>query len=390
MQTYAQNRAVIEQGVTDHLADLIALNDDLADHPELSGEERRSSARIVELLRAKGFTVKYPYAGLETAFKGVCGPDNHRYKVAILAEYDALPGIGHACGHCVSGSISVLAALALAPLQDALDCDVHILGTPNEEVEGAKCEMVEQGIFDGYDMAMMIHLYDQNMLYCKLQGLHAFLYTFHGKAAHASSAPWEGVNALNAAQLMFHGIDMMRQHVTPDVQMHGVFRNGGLAPNIVPEEASVEFYFRALDKAYLFSVDERADRCAAGAAMMTGCTWEKTSTSAMYDNMKNNAAGLAALGEVYAELGIEDDGDYDKIFGSSDIGNVSFVCPTFHPTLAIVDRGVPIHTRAFAEAVKSERAHDTIAQGARVIACQTAKIFGDPARVRAMKEDFIR
>ena len=288
MDKYSELKSLLTSKVEEKLPDLIALNDDLADNPELSGEEHRSSKKIAELLEKNGFKVEMPFAGLETAFRGISGADNHKYKVAIMAEYDALPGIGHACGHCVSGSISALAAIALAPLQDELNCDIHILGTPNEEIDGAKCAMVDQGIFNGYDMAMMIHLYDQNLLYCKLLGLHQYLYTFHGKAAHASAAPWDGVNALNAAQLMFHGIDMLRQHVTPDVRMHGVYRNGGEAPNIVPEEASAEFYYRALDKDYLFELDKRADNCAEGAAIATGTTGEKALTEAMYDNLKNN------------------------------------------------------------------------------------------------------
>lgn len=388
MDKYSELKEKLKAFTEEKLQNLIALNDDLADHPELSGEEHRSARKIAELLEANGFKVEMPYAGLDTAFRGISGSDNHKYKVAIMAEYDALPGIGHACGHCVSGSISVLAAIALAPLQDELNCDIHILGTPNEEIDGAKCAMVDQGIFNSYDMAMMIHLYDQNLLYCKLLGLHQYLYTFHGKAAHASAAPWDGVNALNAAQLMFHGIDMLRQHVTPDVRMHGVYRNGGEAPNIVPEEASAEFYYRALDKEYLFELDKRADNCAEGAAIATGATWEKALTAAMYDNLKNNDYGIELLREVYDELGIEINGDHDKIFGSSDAGNVSFVCPTFHPTLQIVDRGVAIHTREFAEAVKSPRAHEAIRQGAMVIGLQVAKIFSDEEKIRRMKEDF--
>lgn len=388
MDKYLKLKEILTEKVEDNLSDLIALNDDLADHPELSGEEHRSSKKIAEILEKRGFRVEMPFAGLDTSFRGIYGDDNHKYKVAIMAEYDALPGIGHACGHCVSGSISVLAAIALSELQDELNCDIHILGTPNEEIDGAKCAMVEQGIFNDYDMAMMIHLYDQNLLYCKLLGLHQYLYTFHGKAAHASASPWDGVNALNAAQLMFHGIDMLRQHVTPDVRMHGVYRNGGEAPNIVPEEASAEFYYRALDKDYLFELDKRADNCAEGAAIATGATWEKALTAAMYDNLKNNDYGIELLREVYNELGIEINGDHDKIFGSSDAGNVSFVCPTFHPTLQIVDRGVAIHTREFAEAVKSPRAHEAIRQGAMVIGLHVAKIFSDEEKIRRMKEDF--
>ena len=388
MDKYSELKKILTDTVEKKFPEIIALNDDLADNPELSGEEHRSSKKISEILEKSGFKIEMPFAGLETAFRGVSGKDNHKYKVAVMAEYDALPVIGHACGHCVSGSISVLAAIALAPLQDQLNCDIHILGTPNEEIDGAKCAMVDQGIFNDYDMAMMIHMYNQNLLYCKLLGLHSYLYTFHGKAAHASAAPWDGVNALNAAQLMFHSIDMLRQHVTPDVRMHGVYRNGGEAPDIVPEEASAEFYFRALDRDYLNGLVKKADNCAEGACLAMGTTWEKVPTAAVYDNLKNNEAGIEFLREVYDELGIEINGEHDKIFGSSDAGNVSFVCPTFHPTLQIVDKGVAIHTREFAQAVKTPRAHEAIRLGAMAIGLQVAKIFSDEEKIRRMKEDF--
>ncbi len=388
MERYLEMKEKIAEAVKANLQDAIALNDDLADHPELSGEEYESSRKIVELLKHKGFDVEYPFAGLPTSFKATYGRNDHKYKVAIMTEYDALPGIGHACGHCVSGAISVLAGIAASKLQDALDADIDVIGTPVEETDGAKCALIKKGVFDHYDMAMMIHLYDQNLIYCTLNGLASYLYTFHGKAAHASAAPWEGVNALNAAQLMFHGTDCLRQHVTPDVRIHGVIRNGGEAPNIVPEEASAEFYVRALDLDYMMDVVRKVDDCAAGGALAAQCTWDKVETAAAYANMRRNYSGEDALREVYEELGIDINGDHEKSFGSSDVGNVSFVCPTFQPTLQIVDRGVAIHTREFAAAVKTDRAHDTIALGANVIALQIAKIFGDENRIKQMKADF--
>lgn len=388
MEKYLELKEKIAQAVKENLQDAIALNDDLADHPELSGEEYESSRKIVELLKHKGFDVEYPFAGLPTSFKATYGRNDHKYKVAIMTEYDALPGIGHACGHCVSGAISVLAGIAASKLQDALDADIDVIGTPIEETDGAKCALIKKGVFDHYDMAMMIHLYDQNLIYCTLNGLASYLYTFHGKAAHASAAPWDGINALNAAQLMFHSTDCLRQHVTPDVRIHGVIRNGGEAPNIVPEEASAEFYVRALDLDYMMDVVRKVDDCAAGGALATQCTWDKMETAATYANMRRNYTGEDALREIYEELDIDINGDHEKIFGSSDAGNVSFVCPTFHPTLQIVDRGVPIHTREFAQAVKTERAHEAIALGANVIALQIAKIFSDENKIKQMKADF--
>jgi len=390
MKNYEVLKETILKRMEELLPEVSELSEWIGDNPECSGEEYETSKKIVEFMKERGYEVEYPFAGVETAFKAVFGENNHKYKIALLAEYDALPGIGHACGHNVSGAISVLAALVMKDLQDELDCDFHLIGTPNEENDGAKCAMVDGGYFAEYDLSSMVHLFDQNLLYCKLLGLHQFKYTFYGKAAHGATAPWEGVNALNAAQLMMHGIDMMRQHVTPDVRMHGIYRNGGLAPNIVPEEASVEFYFRALDKKYHAGVDARADKCAEGAAMMTGCTWKKELTAAMYDNMNNNTTGVEALREVYNELGIELESEkaHDEIFGSSDIGNVSFVCPTFHPTIKIVDRGIAIHTRDFEKNVHGETAVKALREGASVLALQAAKIFSDEAKIAAMKADF--
>ena len=381
MDKYLELKEKIFERIDANWAELIALNDDLADHPEISGQEFETSRKIVELLKKKGFATEYPFAGIETAFKAVYGPNNHKYKVA-------LPDIGHACGHCVSGSISVLAGIAMAELQDELNADIHVIGTPIEEADGAKVQMTDDGVFNDYDMAIMIHLYDQNLLYCILNGLMSYQYNFHGKAAHASAAPWEGKNALNAAQLMFHGIDMLRQHVTPDVRMHGIYKEAGVAPNIVPEEASVHFYMRAVDKPYLQEVHRMVDDCARGAAIMTQTTWDTFKVDATYDCMKNNPAGISVMKEVYEELGIDINGDHDKLFGSSDIGNVSFACPAFHPTLQIVDRGVAIHTREFADAVKTQRAHDAIKLGAEVISLHITKTFMDEDKIKAMKEDF--
>ena len=207
---YDQLKETVCERIVPYLPELTAFNDDLADHPEVSGEEYETSRKIVGLLRDKGYTVQYPYAGRPTAFHAVYGADDHKYKVAIMVEYDALPEIGHACGHCLSCSISLLAGLVLRDLQDALNTDIHLVGTPVEETDGAKCDMVRQGVFDNYSMAIMVHLYNENLITPKLQALACYEYIFHGKAAHASSAPWEGINALNGVQLFFHAIDMMR------------------------------------------------------------------------------------------------------------------------------------------------------------------------------------
>lgn len=388
--TYELCAEQIKAAAEKYLPELIALSDDLHAHPEVSGEEFESSRKIVELLRSHGCTVEYPYAGYPTAFCAVSGKGGHSRKAAIMTEYDALPQIGHACGHNVSAAISVLAGLSLQELQDQLDCDIYVIGTPVEETDGAKCTMVKNGVFDGFDMAMMIHMYDTNLLYCKLLALQSYLYTFHGKAAHASAAPWDGINALNAAQLMMHAVDMLRQHVTPDVRMHAVYRDGGAAPNIVPESASIEYYIRALDRQYLNGLKARFDDIAKGVCLCTGATYECTPTAEPYDNLLNVPSGIEALREVYNELGVELNGDHDAIFGSSDAGNVSFVCPTFHSNLQIAPVGTPIHTREFAAAAKSPEAHQAILTGGQVIARQIAKVFTNDELLAAMKSEFMQ
>lgn len=390
MKDYKSLKEQIDQVIRQERNALIALNDDLADHPELSGQEYESSRKIVELLRARGYEVEYPFAGFDTAFRAIAGENNHKHKIAIMAEYDALPEIGHACGHCLSGSISILAGLSVKELQDELDADIHIIGTPDEECEGAKCTMVKKGVFSGYDMAMMVHLYDGNLIMPKVQALDSYMYYFYGKAVHASSMPWEGNNALNGVQLMFHAMDMLRQHVTPDVRMHGIIRNGGAAPNIVPEEASAEIYLRALDRGYLNDLTRKMDDCARGAAIATQTTWKKEPTAEPYDNLLPNETGITALKEVFEELNLPLNGDSEKIFGSSDAGNVSFACPTFHPCLQVVNKGTAIHTRAFADAMKSKRAHQALELGAKMIAYQIAKIFSDDKKVKKMLDDFHR
>lgn len=381
-------KAELVDSIRENLNELAALNDDLADHPEVSGQEFRSSKRIVDLLTSKGFSVQYPYAGYSTAFLGIYGKNDHSHKVAILTEYDALPDIGHACGHCLSASISVLAALALKELQDALDADIHVLGTPMEETSGAKCGMIEQGIFGSYDMAIMVHLYDSNLVAPKLQAIACYEYIFHGKAAHASTAPWEGINALNSVQLFYHALDMMRQHVRPDAQFHGIIRDGGKAPNVVPERASAEFFIRALDREYLKQLIGIVDRCAEGAAIATGATWEKRPTAPVYEDWKHNKTGETVLADVFTELGLPLNGDPQKIFGSSDAGNVSHVCPTFHPCLQVSDQGVDIHTEAFAACMKTPRAHQSLEQGAKLISFFVAKIFSRDVILHQMKLDF--
>ena len=388
MNMYEEIKAKIDEVIDANHFELAALSDDIADHPEVGSEEYETSRKCVELLRNKGFEVEYPFLGLPTAFKAVYGENNHKYKIALLTEYDALPEIGHACAHNLSGSISILAGIALKDLQEELNADIHVVGTPAEENVGAKCKMSDEGVFKEYDMAIMVHLYDQNLTFCRLNGLASIMYNFHGVPSHAGAMPWGGQNALNAAQLMLHGIDCIQGCSEPETRLNSIIVQGGFAGGSIPEEAKVETWIRHPEYPYLEKLMDRVDKCAEGGALMAECTWDKYYTADVYKSMKRNETGESAIAEVFSELGIELNGDHDKLFGSSDIGNVSWECPAFHPTLQLAPRGATIHTREFLECVKGEKAHQCLDDGAKLIAYTVVKIFTDESRIQMMKEDF--
>ena len=376
------------KNVEDNLGKAEELNEFIACNPEISGEEYKAVEQISNLLNKEGFAVTRNFAGMETAFLAVNGENNHSRKVAILTEYDALPEIGHACGHSVSGSSSVLAGIALKDFQNKLDADIHIIGTPLEETDGGKITMAKKGVFDKYDMAIMLHMHDSNLINPVTLALDSYTYSFYGKAAHASAAPWDGCNAFNAAQLMFHAVDMLRQHVHEDVRMHGIIRYPGEAPNIVPEKCSLEMYCRAKSRKYLNEVVEKVDNCAKGAAIATGCTYKRELTDQPFDNLKSNRTGLKVLEQCYKQVGLNLNGDPLKPFGSTDAGNVSYKCPTFHGTIQLAPEGTPIHSENFEKYVHGDVANETIEKTAKIIGLQIIKIFTNDQLYNDMKKDF--
>ena len=366
--------------------DAFAVNDFMADNPEVSGREIQSSAKIAELLKQNGFSITKPYVGLDTAFRAEHGTARYGRKVAILAEYDALPGIGHGCGHCGSGAASMLAGIALAPVQEKLNVNIDVFGTPDEEADGAKVLMVNDGVFNGYDMAIMVHMGNKTTISPGFIAMDSYIYTFTGHPAHAAATPWEGRNALNASMLMFHAIDMLRQHIKPDARIHGIIRHGGDAPNIVPHSITAEFYIRAKERAYVNELARLVDDCARGAAVATQTTYEKTANARPYDNFRVNKTGEAVLADVMEELGLKH--GIKENSGSSDIGNVSYVCPAFHPTIQNVEPDISGHTAEFAQSMKSDMTHKAIVDAAKIISLQILKIFSDDSLFEKMKADF--
>lgn len=367
----------------------LAASDWIAANPELGCEEYRASRLWVDLLREQGFRLVFPYGGYETAFCAEAGGSEGPL-VVFLAEYDALPDVGHGCGHNWSGALSVLAGSALASLFPALPGRVRVVGTPAEETVGAKIDMAHAGLFDDVDLAVMIHAESaRTKVVCKCLAMEGVAFRFQGRSAHAAAAPWEGRNALNGLHLFFHALDMLRQHLRPEVRMHGIVTSGGAAPNVVPESAEGRFYFRAPRRAEVEALVRQVRKCACGAALATGTTVTWWTYEKPMDDMVRNPTAERLMAELLEERGYPCSAS-EEASGSSDVGNVSYRCPTLHPEMATVREPLVIHTREFARAMTSPAAHASLLAGAEALALCGYRILTDRALREQVRADFLR
>ncbi len=373
----------------DGLADeLESLSHRIHANPELGYQEVKAAGWLAEFLAAKGFKVEKGVAGVETAYRATIetgeGPN-----IAILCEYDALPGLGHACGHNVIATSGAGAGAALAAVRGQLPKGrIQVIGTPAEEGGGGKMKLIEGGVFKDVDCAMMIHGLDRTILHADLLGIARVNFDFTGKAAHASADPWEGVNALDAVIQTFNAISALRQQVRPDVRIHGIITNGGQAPNIIPEAASATFYVRAATLDYMWEVYKKVVACAEGAARATGAQLRTVQVPTVYEPLKRNETLLGAFKTNLERLGDTPEPPDPSRLGSSDIGNVSQVIPAIQPYIKIAEAGTPIHSRAFAEAAVKPLARRGLVTAAKTMAMTTADLLADPALVRRAKDEF--
>lgn len=339
----------IDEAVEHEVGKFVDLAVRIAEHPELGHQEHETSRLLVDALKSHGWEVEYPYFGLATAFNARHG--SGKPVVSFCAEYDALPEIGHACGHNVNGTISLLGGIALASaIGSEIPGEIRVVGTPAEETSGAKVPMSNGGVFDDVDFAMMVHAGSKiaRPVYRAL-ALEPIEFTFHGQTSHAAGSPWKGRNALNGAMLFMHAIDMLRQHVRPETRMHGVISNGGEAANIVPDLAVVSCYFRSPDSKYLAEIVEKVHDAAKGCAMATQTTVEHRQYETPFSSFMPNPTAEHLMGEVLTELGIEWQRE-EQWGGSTDMSDVSRRCPAIHLSLPITDKETASHTRDFAAA----------------------------------------
>ncbi|MBI5562607.1 MAG: M20 family metallopeptidase [Deltaproteobacteria bacterium] len=365
-----------------------ALSDSFYRDPETGLQEHRTSAAMQAILREHGYAVEPGVAGMPTAFRATLGAG--RPAVAILAEMDALPGIGHGCGHNIAGTASVGAACALAsalpkPFNGG---SIIVLGTPAEELGKGKIEMLKAGVFADIDAAMMVHGSSRRTVVKYFLGLIRLNFVFAGRASHASAYPEEGVNALDAVIQTFNSINALRQQMRGDCRVHGIITDGGRAPNIIPERAAAAFYVRAGGMAELASIKERVLKCAEAAALATGCALTATEGGEMNSPMKINPAFIDTYRGALKTLGLEEDAQpADKHVGSSDIGNVSQCVPTIHPHVPIRD-GINIHTREFADATVTDDGHRALMEGVKCIGLTAIEILFNPDTLDRIRRDF--
>ncbi|SDH59616.1 M20 family metallopeptidase [Desulfosporosinus hippei] len=359
----------------------------IGERPELGYKEYFASASLCSLLTKHGFHVDCGIAGMETAFlakfKGKCsGPT-----IAYLAEYDALPVIGHGCGHNLIGAASAGAAITLSKSLE-LGGEILVIGAPAEETSGAKVTLVEKGIFENVDVAMMFHPGSQNVPVISSLALDALEFTFHGRSAHAVAASNFGINALDAMINFFVGINALKKQVPHDVKINGIITEGGTAPNIIPERAVSQFYLRARKRKDLDDLREKVIRCAEGAASMVSAkmTWQKFEFS--YDEMLTNLSLAECFTRNLEEMGIDKIASPQIAMGSVDMGNVSRVVPSIHPYLTLGTGNEIPHTREFADVSLSSNGESLVLLAMQALAFTGWDVSSNKKLLQQIKREF--
>jgi amidohydrolase len=360
--------------------ELVALSHAIAADPELAYQEQRAAARCADLLSTAGLTVEHGAYGLPTAFAARAGTRGPH--VVICAEYDALPGVGHACGHNIIAASGVGAGIALASVAEAAGLRITVLGTPAEESGGGKVDLINAGALEGVDFAMMVHPAPFDVYASRGLAIEEWDVVYTGQASHASFAPQLGRNALDGVVAGYTALAMLRQHLAPWQQVHGIVTDGGEAPNVVPERAAASYYLRAIDQAGLVDLRVRARACLEGAAQATGTSVEIRQVGHAYDPVRQNpglvnvfAAACEAIGRPYTP----DPAGEAEVGGSTDFGNISQLVPGIHADLAVHSWPAVNHQHEFAAHCVTPAGDRTMLEGAAALALTALAVVADPS-----------
>ena len=358
--------------------------------PELNYEEHKAHELLTNFLEKKGFSVERSYTGLETAFRATFG--SGRPNVCVICEYDALPEIGHACGHNLIAEAGLAAGLGLKAAMESSDAPapkgrLTVMGTPAEEGGGGKVKLINNGAFEDVDIAMMAHPTPFSCIMPIWNDRTQLEVTYRGKAAHAAAFPWEGVNALDAAVMAYTSISVLRQQMKPTWRVHGVITNGGAKPNIIPEVASLSYYIRAPNKSELAALREKMEKCFEAAAKATSCSVEIVEPTPTYYDVVNNPTLAKLYGKNWSTLG----GEFDEtieVHASTDMGNVSYVVPAIHPIYKIGSGSEVNHTREFTRVSNTSEAHKETMVAGKAMAHTCIDVITTDGLLEEIKEKF--
>lgn len=367
--------------------ELLRMSDQIFDNPELGLKEFFASGQLCDYLEKAGFTVQRGIADIPTAFRATWENGTGGPSIGLLCEYDALEGIGHACGHHTQGPCILAAAVALKHCAEDEPFKVVVYGTPAEETCASKVAMLDRGCFQDIDVALMMHLGPDTCVDKHSRALDEFEITFHGKSAHAAITPELGRSAFDAVQLSFSGVEFLREHVRDDVRIHYTILDAGGPANVVPEKAVAYFELRSFDGVYLADVIERFKRIVQGAAMMTDTTVEINNLVHMESKIP-----VFTLNDLFMEKAklVEAPGIAPprEATGSTDFGNVMSRMPGCCIRVKFVPSGTPAHSQEYINAGKSQAAHDAIRTGAKVLALSSADMITDQQLFRTIQEEF--
>lgn len=377
----------IVEGLSQELRELTLA---IHNHPELGLEEFEACALQTQMLEKYGFAVEEKYCGMDTAYKASYKSGKPGPKIAMLAEYDALPGLGHACGHNLIAMIAVGAGIAMREFADEYGGEIYVFGTPAEESVGGKVMMADAGAFDDMDVAMMSHPTHLDAESMNTLAIDSYKVSFHGKTAHAASAPFEGINALDAVINFFNLVNALRQQTQEDARIHGIITKGGEAPNIIPDYTEAIIEARAAKIDYLETLCQKVLRCAEAAAMGTGCTVEIGPGGGKFLDTNSNLTLSALNAKLMKGLGL-DLAPPSPVPqpASSDLGDVSYRCPAIQNTFAIIDDAAcGPHTAGFAEAAASDRAIERGLLFIKGFVLTAIELMTKPEELDAIKAEF--
>ncbi len=368
---------------------LIEVSRSIHANPELNFEEHHAHDLLCDVLESSGLPVTRHAYGVGTAFEAVAGTRGP--EILLLLEYDALPGIGHGCGHNIIAAAGLGAGLAASTLAERVGGRVRILGTPAEEGGGGKIHMARNGAFATGDAAMMIHPADADLLRMHSIAIHTVDVEYAGRAAHAAAAPWEGRNALDAAVLGYMNVAALRQHIRPTERVHGIITEGGEKANIVPRRAAANWYVRSDTMETLQPLKARVIDCLQGATSACGCSMTARWDDVAYADVRDNSAMVAAYTANMSDLGrtvLDPDAIGRRVTGSTDMGNISYLLPSIHPMVKVAPDGTAIHTEDFARFAGSESGDAAVLVGAKAMALTVVDLWTNANLLADVRREF--